>query len=92
MIKSFKHKGLKKFFETGSAKDIEPQHTKRIKKILMYLHAATRVENMNIPGYRLHQHKGKRKRIWSVDVSGNVRILFRFEDKNVYDVDYDDPH
>jgi len=92
MIKNFKHKGLEKFFKTGSTENIEPNHAKRIKKILMYLHAAVRVENMNIPGLRLHQHKGKSKGIWSVDVSGNVRIFFRFVDKHAYDVDYGDPH
>lgn len=92
MIKSFKHRGLEKFFETGSTENIEPNHAKRIKKILMYLHSAVRVENMSIPGLRLHQHKGKSKGIWSVDVSGNVRVFFRFEDKHAYDVDYGDPH
>ena len=92
MIKSFKHKGLKAYFLTGTAKGLDQKYTRRIKKVLMYLHAAVRVENMDISGFRLHQHKGDRKGIWSVDVSGNYRIFFKFEDGYAYDVDLGDPH
>lgn len=92
MIKSFKHKGLKEFFLRGTPRGIKPEYAKRIKKILMYLHAAIRVENMDISGLRLHQHKGSQKGIWSVDVSGSYRILFRFEDGHAHDVNLDNPH
>ncbi len=92
MIQTFKHKGLKLFFTTGSTAGIQQEHAKRLRRILAHLNAAEIIETMNIPGYRLHQHKGERKGIWSVDVSGNYRVFFRFEDGHAYDVDYGDPY
>jgi len=92
MIKSFKHKGLKKFFLTGSMEGINQQHARRLRKIPAHLHAAEIIETMDLPGYRLHQHKGERKGIWSIDVSGNCRIFFTFEHGHAYDVDYGDSH
>ncbi len=58
----------------------------------MYLHASVRVQNMDIPGFRLHHYIGDRKGVWSVDISGNYRILFKFKDGHAYDVDISDPH
>ena len=92
MIKNFKHKGLERFFETGSVGEINPNHRRKISLILARLNAAIEIRDMNFPGSRLHQHKGDRKGIWSVDVSGNYRIMFEFRDGDAYNVDYGDPH
>ena len=91
MIKGFKHKGLKKFWETGSTAKLQASHVKKLKRILNALDAAEIPDDMDLPGYRLHPYKGG-KNIWSVDISGNWRVLFRFEGTNVVDIDYCDPH
>ncbi|OGI29298.1 MAG: hypothetical protein A2287_00630 [Candidatus Melainabacteria bacterium RIFOXYA12_FULL_32_12] len=91
MIISFKHKGLKNFFYKGDISGINPNHTKKLKLILFRLNSATIIDDMNISGYRLHPYTNM-KEVWSVDVSGNYRILFQFIDGNAYIVDYLDPH
>ncbi len=91
MIKSFKHKGLEKLFLNGDASKINPKHIKRIKMILDIIHRAKIIEDINFPGSRLHPHKG-RKNIWSVDISGNYRIIFEYKNGNAYILDYKDPH
>lgn len=90
MIKSFKHKGLEKFFLSGSKSGIRPEHAVRLRLILARLHAALAPRDMSLPGLRLHSLKGELKGYWSVDVSGNWRLVFRFEGKDVVDVDYVD--
>ena len=92
MIKSFKHKGLRKFYETGSKQGIQAQHAPKIRMQLAALDSAFCIEDLDIPGYRLHPLKGDRKGIWSVSVSGNWRITFQFDDGNVYVVNYEDYH
>ena len=92
MIKSFKHKGLKKFYETSSKQGIQAQHASKIRMQLAALDSAHCIEDLDIPGYRLHQLKGDRKGIWSISVSGNWRISFEFIDGNVYIVNYEDYH
>ena len=92
MIKTFKHKGLRKFFESGETKLLDPDHLKKIRLMLARLNTACDIKDMNAPGYRLHEHKGEGKGTWSIDVSGNYRITFRFENSDVYDVDYLDVH
>ncbi|VAW35597.1 Toxin HigB [hydrothermal vent metagenome] len=92
MIKSFAHKGLKKFFLTESKANIQPQHVKRIRLILAQLNQARSIQDMNIPTLRLHQLKGNRKGIWSVTVQANWRITFQFVDGNVEQVNYEDYH
>lgn len=92
MIKSFKHKGLKQFFESGNFSKIKTEHRKKIRLILTMLHAAIEINDLNFPGSGLHQLKGEYKDFWSVNVSGNWRIIFKFIDRNVYDVDYLDYH
>ena len=92
MIESIKHKGLRAFFNKGDASKIQPKHKKRLRLILTLLHAASRAEDMNFPGSNLHLLKGDRKGFWSVNVSGNWRVIFRFEAGNAYDVDYLDYH
>lgn len=91
-IRSFKHKGLNRFFETGKVSGIQPQHAKKLRLILGRLHAARKPKDMNLPGLRLHELKGNRSGTWSVDVSGNWRITFRFEGEDVEVVDYEDYH
>lgn len=92
MIKSFKHKGLRVFFETGSKKGIQAKHAIKLRLQLAALDTAQVIEDMDIPGYRLHQLKGLRKDTWSITVNGNWRITFEFENGHVYIVDYEDYH
>lgn len=92
MIRSFKHRGLKVFHEESSGKLLNAQHVKRIKRLLDTLHAVENVESMNYQGNHLHELKGSRKGYWSVSVSGNWRITFRFVDGNAYEVNLEDYH
>lgn len=92
MIKSFKHKGLRKFYESGSKQGIQAQHAAKLRMQLAALDSAINIEDIDIPGYRLHELKGNRKGIWSISVSGNWRITFEFSDGNVYIVNYEDYH
>ena len=92
MIKSFIHKGLEKFYKTGSKSGIQPSHSKRIKLILSNLDQAESPDDMDLPGLRLHELTGKRKGIWSVFVNGNWRITFRFVSKEPEVVNYEDYH
>lgn len=92
MIKSFRHKGLKLFFETGTTRGIQPSHAGKLGDILDFLDAATEAQDMNLPGFRLHQLTGNRQGIWSVKVSGNWRVTFRFEHGDAHVVDYEDYH
>ena len=92
MIKSFEHKGLQKFFETGSQKGIKPQHKQKLRIRLTALDTATCIEDMDLPGFRLHQLKGRKKGLWAIDVSKNWRIVFKFQDGNAYVVNYEDYH
>lgn len=92
MIKSFKHKGLQAYFETGSKKGIQAKHANKLRMQLAALDTAQSIEDMDIPGYRLHPLKGKRKNIWSITVNGNWRITFEFEHGDAYIVNYEDYH
>ena len=92
MIKSFKHKGLEKFFTTGSTKGIQARHNTKLRIQLAMLNASTEIEDMDKPGWGLHQLKGQRTGIWSIKVSGNWRMTFRFEDGDAYIVNYEDYH
>jgi proteic killer suppression protein len=92
MIASFRHKGLKRFYETGSTADIQPDHRNRIRLQLAALDTATTIDDMDVPGFNLHPLKGQRKGIWAISVSGNWRITFRFEDGNAHIVNYEDYH
>jgi proteic killer suppression protein len=92
MIKSFRHRGLEKFFSTGSKAGIQAQHAKRLRIILGRLHASTNPLDMNLPGLRLHELTGNRKGTWSVTVSGNWRITFQFQGEDAEIVDYEDYH
>lgn len=92
MIKKFKHKGLKNLFESGNQKGVNPEHAKRLRIILARLDASQNPDDMNLPGLRLHPLKGDLKGFWAVDVSGNWRVFFRFENSNAVEVDYNDYH
>jgi proteic killer suppression protein len=92
VFKSFKHKGLQTFFETGSKKGIIPNHAGKLARILDRLDASVTPADMNLPGYRLHQLAGEEKGVWSVWVNGNWRVTFRFEQENAILVDYRDYH
>ena len=92
MIKSFLHKGLKEYFETGSKKGIQPEHASKLARILDRLDASTSPQDMNLPGYRLHELKGDMRDYWSVTVNGNWRVTFYFVGRDAYLVDYKDYH
>jgi len=92
MIKSFRHKGLERFFETGKSSGIQSRHGKRLRMQLTALSTAQSVQDMDLPGYMLHPLKGKQKGRWSIRVSGNWRLTFRFEDGDVHVVNYEDYH
>ncbi len=92
MIKSFKHKGLQKFVEDGSHKGIQPEHIAKLTRILDRLDASIEPQDMRLPGFKLHKLSGKEKGTWSVWVSGNWRVTFKFEDENAIMVDYLDYH
>lgn len=92
MIKKFKHKGLKKFFATGSKVGIPAAHAKRIRLILGRLNASIEPADMNLPGLGLHELSLNRKGIWAVEVSGNWRITFKFDGQNATDINYEDYH
>ena len=92
MIQSFRHKGLRKFFESGSAAGIQPHHAKRLRMLLTALDTAQSLEDMNVPGFRLHPLKGSEQGRWSVWVNGNWRLTFEFKDGHAYVLDYEDYH
>ncbi|MCK5719817.1 MAG: type II toxin-antitoxin system RelE/ParE family toxin [Thiomargarita sp.] len=92
MIKSFKHKVLQKFFEKGSTVGINANHKMKLKMRLVALDTATCIEDIGLPGFRLHSLKGNKKDLWAIDVNKNWRITFKFMDGNAYIVDYEDYH
>ena len=92
MIKSFKHKGLRKFFTDGNLSGIQTKHAEKLHDQLAFLNVALNVEDLRKPGYRLHKLTGNHKDRWSIRVSGNWRVTFEFIDEDVYIVDYEDYH
>lgn len=92
MIRSFRHAGLDRFFQTGSKAGIQPKHASRLEEQLAVLNVARRPEQMSIPGWHLHALRGKLEGHWSVRVSGNWRLTFRFENEDAVLVDYQDYH
>jgi proteic killer suppression protein len=92
MIKSFKHKGLGKLFHNDDQRQVKPEHSEKLTRILDRLDASVRPQDMNLPNYKLHKLSGKDKGTWSVWVSGNWRVTFKFEGNNAVAVDYRDYH
>ncbi len=92
MITSFKHKGLKRLFETGSPSGVNPQHVERLRKILALLETSENIDDMDLPGLNLHKLKGRRKNRLAVKVSGNRRVTFKLKNGDVLEVNYEDYH
>ena len=91
MIKSFKHKGLKVFWETNNAAKVQANHKKRLNLQLTALDSAVDITDMDLPGYDLHQLKGVVD-IWSITVNKNWRVTFKFADGHAYIINYEDCH
>ncbi|NBI43464.1 Killer protein [[Haemophilus] felis] len=92
MIISFQHKGLKLFFETGSTAGIQAKHSAKLNMLLTALDAAETVQAMAVPSWNLHPLQGDLAGHWSVKVSGNWRLTFKFENGHVHIVNYQDHH
>ena len=92
MIRSFRHKGLWQLYRTGKTAGLNPQWVKRLRAILARLDASTRPQDVDHPGLRLHPLKGEWAGFWAVEVSGNWRVVFRFEDDTPGAVDLIDYH
>jgi proteic killer suppression protein len=92
MIKSFRHKGLQRFFESGSKAGIKAQHERRLRLMLSRLDDSTRAADMDAPGWKLHPLKGGMKGYWSVWVDASWRLTFTFEGTDAVLVDYEDYH
>lgn len=92
MIQSFRHKGLRRFYESGSSAGIQPGHAKRLRMLLAALDTAQTADDMDVPGFRLHPLKGTEKGRWSIWVNGNWRVTFEFRDGHAYVLDYEDYH
>lgn len=92
MIKNFTHKGLEKFYLTGNTSGIQKQHEKKLRLILTNLDQAESSKDMDLPGLFMHKLKGSRRDIWSVRVSGNWRVTYRFSGRDIEIVNYEDYH
>ena len=91
MIRTIRHKGLKRLFEQDNPRGVNPEHADKLRDILVTLHAASTIAHMDLPEFRLHPLKGQMKGFWAVTVRANWRVIFRF-DNDAYDVDYVDYH
>lgn len=92
VIRSFRHKGLRRFFASGSAAGIQPGQAARLRMVLAALDTARIVEDMNVPGFRLHPLKGSEGGRWSVRVNASWRVTFEFREGQAFAVDYEDYH
>ncbi len=92
MIRSFRHKGLKRLFEKGEARGVRPDHVEKVENILAVLNRARVPEDMNLPGFRLHALRGDLRGYWAVTVRANWRVIFRFRDGDAHDVELTDYH
>jgi len=92
MIRSFKHRGIERFFTRGDYRGIPAQYAPRLERMLDRLDISLRPEDMRLPGYRFHPLKGDRKGHYAVSVSGNWRLTFRFEGEDAFDVNLEDYH
>jgi proteic killer suppression protein len=92
MIKNFKHKGLEKLFTKGVKSGVQPDHAVKLIDQLTALHTAMSLDDMDLPGWRLHELKGKLKGHWAITVNKNWRVVFRFENGDAYVVNYEDYH
>ena len=92
MIRSFRHRGLKRLYERGDRSRVSAELARRLAMALADLDEAVRPTDVDLPGYRLHPLKGRLQGFWSITISANRRIIFRFEDGDTYDVDLVDYH
>ena len=92
MIKSFVHKGLEKFYQTGSKAGIQAKHSEKLRRILIRLEVAAGPDDMDIPSFVLHPLKGEKLGLWAVTVQANWRVTFRFTGQDVEIVNYEDYH
>ena len=92
MIRSFRHRGLKRLYERGDRSRVGADQAQRLAMALADLDDAVRPADIDLPGYGLHPLKGRLKGFWSITISGNWRIIFRFEEGDIYDVDPVDYH
>ncbi len=92
MIRSFRHKGLRRLFENGETRGVRQDHVEKLENILAVLNRSRSPEDMDLPGFRLHPLKGDLKGWWSVTVRANWRVIFHFRDGDAHDVDLVDYH
>jgi proteic killer suppression protein len=92
VIRTIRHRGLKRLCEHGDPNKVRADQVKRISDVLAHLDQAQKPSDLDLPGYRLHPLKGEFRGLWSVTISGNWRIVFRFEDGAAFDVDLVDYH
>ena len=92
MIRSIRHKGLRRLHEDDDARGVIAYHAEKLRDILARLNAAETVADMDMPGFRLHPLKGALKGLWAVTVRANWRVIFHFADGDAHDVDYVDYH
>jgi proteic killer suppression protein len=92
MIRTIRHQGLRRLFEKDDRSRVDPRLVPKVRRVLFLLHSATVPEDMNKPGFALHPLRGDLRGFWSVRVSGNWRIIFRFEHGDAFDVDLVDYH
>ena len=92
MIQAIRHKGLRRFFASGSLAGIQPAHANRLRMQLTALDTSQTIKDMDIPGFRLHALKGPERGRWSIAVNGNWRVTFEVRDGHAYIIDYEDDH
>ena len=92
MIESFRHRCLKALYDGRTARWVAPEHAQRLRDILAALDSSRGPEGVNLPGFRLHELKGRLKGHYAVSVSANWRVTFRFQDGSAIDVDCVDYH
>jgi toxin HigB-1 len=92
VIRSFRHKGLKRLYENDDPRGLSPEHVGKLRNILARLDAAGSADDMNLPGFKLHHLKGELEGHWAVTVRANWRVIFRFADGDATDLDYLDYH
>jgi len=92
MIRNFKHRGLQRLFERGDRSKVHPEFVAKVERVLARLDASDEVRHMDVPGFGLHAMAGDRRGYWSVVVTRNWRVVFRFENGDAFDVDFIDYH